>query len=67
MELEEGTRLVSNLVGVAPADVRIGMPVRLEFREFEGGQLLPQFRPGANDLSDHVAGTVDLSLPTGND
>ncbi len=45
IELEEGTRLVSNLVGVAPADVRVGMPVRVEFREFDGGQILPQFWP----------------------
>ncbi len=45
IELEEGTRLVSNLVGVVPADVRVGMPVSVEFREFDGGQILPQFRP----------------------
>ena len=45
VELEEGTRIVSNLVGVAPAAVRVGMSVSLEFREFEGGQVLPQFRP----------------------
>ncbi len=43
--LDEGTRIVSNLVGVAPVAVRVGMPVSLEFQEFEGGQVLPQFRP----------------------
>jgi uncharacterized OB-fold protein len=47
VELEEGTRLVSNLVGVAPEDVRIGMPVTLEFAEVEPGRLLPCFRPAA--------------------
>ncbi len=47
VELEEGTRIVSNLVGVAHADVRIGMPVTLEFAEVEPGRLLPRFRPVA--------------------
>ena len=45
VELEEGTRLVSNLVGIAPEDVRIGMPVAVEFAEVEPGRLLPRFRP----------------------
>jgi uncharacterized OB-fold protein len=45
IELEEGTRLVSNLVGVEPADVYIGMPVKLEFVQVEGELTLPQFRP----------------------
>jgi uncharacterized OB-fold protein len=45
VELEEGTRLVSNLVGVAPAEVRIGMPVEVEFTEVEPDVLLPLFRP----------------------
>ena len=48
IELEEGTRLVAQLVGVAPGDVRIGQPVQVEFNRFEAGDgdmLLPQFRP----------------------
>jgi uncharacterized OB-fold protein/acyl dehydratase len=45
VELEEGTRLVSNLVGVEPTDVRIGMPVEVEFSEVEPGFVLPLFRP----------------------
>jgi uncharacterized protein len=47
VELEEGTRLVSNLVGVAREDARIGMPVAVEFAEVEPGRLLPRFRPAA--------------------
>jgi len=47
VELAEGTRLVSNLVGVAREDVRIGLPVELEFAEVEPGRLLPRFRPAA--------------------
>lgn len=45
VELEEGTRLVSNLVGVSRRDVSIGMPVQVEFNEVEPGMWLHQFRP----------------------
>ena len=45
IDLEEGTRLVSNLCNVDPADVRIGMPVELFFGRFDDGLVLPQFRP----------------------
>jgi uncharacterized OB-fold protein len=47
VELEEGTRIVSNLVGAAREQVRIGMPVAVEFAEVEPGRLLPRFRPAA--------------------
>jgi uncharacterized OB-fold protein len=45
VELEEGTRLVTNLVGVEPVDVSIGMPVMVCFEEFDGGLVLPMFTP----------------------
>ena len=45
IDLTEGTRLVSNLCDVDPADVRIGMPVELFFARFDDGLVLPQFRP----------------------
>jgi len=46
IELEEGTRLISQLVGVAPGEVRIGQAVQVEFNTFNDGELvLPQFRP----------------------
>lgn len=47
VDLEEGTRLVSNLVDVAPDDVEIDMPVEVTFTEFENGLVLHQFRPAA--------------------
>lgn len=43
IDLAEGTRLVSNIVGVAPEDVTIGMPVRVRFEHFDGGVVLPLF------------------------
>lgn len=39
-----GARLVSNIVDVAPADVAIGMPVRVDFSPITDGWLLPVFR-----------------------
>ena len=45
VELEEGTRLVTNLVGVEPDAVSIGMPVVVRFEVFDGGLVLPMFTP----------------------
>ncbi|NLT31017.1 MAG: hypothetical protein GXX86_11290 [Propionibacterium sp.] len=45
VELAEGTRLTTNLVGVEPADVTIGMPVRLEWLDADPDLTLPVFRP----------------------
>jgi uncharacterized OB-fold protein/acyl dehydratase len=47
VELEEGARLVSNLIGVDPADVEIGMRVEVEFTRMGDGLVLPLFRPAA--------------------
>ena len=46
IDLAEGTRLVSNIVGVAPDDVMIGRPVRVRFEHFDGDMVLPLFEPG---------------------
>jgi hypothetical protein len=45
VELEEGPRLLTNLVGCAPDQVRIGLPVRAEFRAEADGLAVPVFRP----------------------
>lgn len=47
VELAEGTRLITNLVGVAPEQVEIGMPVRLEWLDADEELTLPVFRPVA--------------------
>ncbi|MFY9615768.1 MAG: Zn-ribbon domain-containing OB-fold protein, partial [Candidatus Dormiibacterota bacterium] len=48
VDLEEGTRLVSNLVDVAPEDVRIGMPVEVAFTAVDEELTLPLFRPAGD-------------------
>jgi uncharacterized OB-fold protein len=45
VELEEGTRLVADLIGVAPGDIEIGMPVAAEFVAVDDELTLPMFRP----------------------
>jgi uncharacterized OB-fold protein len=45
IELEEGLRLLSNVVGVAPDQVRCDMPVRVTFEERRGDMIIPQFVP----------------------
>ncbi len=45
VDLEEGTRLVSNLRDVDPTDVVIDMPVEVFFEAFDGDLVLHQFRP----------------------
>ncbi|MFD5569643.1 bifunctional MaoC family dehydratase N-terminal/OB-fold nucleic acid binding domain-containing protein [Streptomyces cadmiisoli] len=46
IELAEGVRMVSNVIGVPYDKVRIGMPVRLEFRRYDDELVLPVFRGG---------------------
>jgi uncharacterized OB-fold protein len=41
--LEEGVRIVSNLVDVEPDDASIGLPVRVRFDSFDGDVVLPVF------------------------
>jgi uncharacterized OB-fold protein/acyl dehydratase len=45
VDLEEGERIVSNLVDCRPQDCRIGMPVEVSFHTDEGDFTLPLFRP----------------------
>jgi len=48
IELDDGVRIVSNLVGIDPAEVKVGMAVEVGYEEFNDGELvLHQFRPAA--------------------
>jgi uncharacterized OB-fold protein len=44
VELEEGMRLVSNMVDVRPEEIRIGMPVEVVFDPITEDIVLPKFR-----------------------
>jgi len=45
VKLDEGPKLTTNLIGVAVRDIRIGMPVDVEFEPYGEGVALPKFRP----------------------
>jgi uncharacterized OB-fold protein/acyl dehydratase len=45
VQLDEGTRIVGNIVGADPNDVHVGLPVRVSFEANEQGRKLPQWRP----------------------
>jgi uncharacterized OB-fold protein len=45
VELEGGVRVVSNVIDVAPEEVRIGMPVAVTFARVDEELAIPVFRP----------------------
>jgi uncharacterized OB-fold protein len=45
IELDEGPRLHTNLVGCANEDIRIGMPVEVVFAKVSDDTSLPKFQP----------------------
>lgn len=45
VDLDEGPRMMTNLVDVPPEDVAIGQRVQVDFREMSPGLTLPVFRP----------------------
>ena len=50
VELTEGVRLTTNIVGCAPAEVYIGMPVTVVFEPISPEISLPKFRPSPSAL-----------------
>lgn len=47
IELDEGTRIVGNVIDIDPAEVTVGLPVEVAFVTNEAGRVLPQWRPQA--------------------
>jgi uncharacterized OB-fold protein len=43
--LDDGVKMMTNIIGCAPGDVRIGMPVQVEFQPVSDDISLPCFRP----------------------
>lgn len=45
VELEEGVQVLTNLVGCAPEEVQIGMPVAVAFEDVSDETSIPRFAP----------------------
>ena len=71
IELEEGTRLVAQLVDVDPDDVEVGMDVEVRFTRHDEDLVLPEFAPagGPGSVRTGEPGSVPTgepgSVPTG--
>lgn len=63
VELDEGPRLTTNLVGCAPEAVRVGMPVEVVFEDLDR-ETLVLFRAARAESSDSVSPSLEeLSNP----
>jgi len=62
IELEEGTRLVSNVVGIAPEKLAVGLEVECFFQEFADGSRLPLFRPVRPPRSERTLRFEDVEV-----
>jgi len=51
IELEEGVRMVTNIVGCSPDEVKIGMPVEVFFDEVAPEVTIPRFKPSKAEES----------------
>ena len=58
VQLEEGTRLVADLIGVAPEDVHIGMAVVVEMVAVDDELTLPMFRPASTVTTGAASGAA---------
>lgn len=48
VQLAEGARLMTNIVGAAPDDVHVGMSVTVTWEPLEDGRHLPLFQPAVS-------------------
>lgn len=51
VELDEGPRLVSSVVGIADEEIKVGMPVEVEFESVTEEISLPRFSPARGEDS----------------
>jgi uncharacterized protein len=49
VELKEGPRLATWVMGLAPDELRVGMPVEVWFDDLDDTAALPKFRPKTNN------------------
>lgn len=47
IDLDEGIRMMSNVVNCPPEEVRVGMPVQITWEELSDGRHLPMFQPAS--------------------
>lgn len=63
VDLPEGVRIMSNVVGCDPDDVTVGMAVTVCWHELSDGRKLPMFQPASADGAQHSAAEGGLGRP----
>ena len=48
VKLKEGAKLISNVIGINPHEIKCGMPVEVSFEKLDEEVTLPMFRPAAS-------------------
>lgn len=56
VELEEGPRLITNIVGIPNEEITIGMPVEVAFDDVTDEVTLVKFRPASGGAGDEEGG-----------
>jgi uncharacterized OB-fold protein len=54
VELDEGPRMMTNIVDAGDTGVAVGMPVEMVFHDTGEGSALPRFRPVAAREAQHI-------------
>jgi len=62
VQLEEGTRLISNVAGIDPGDVEIGLEVECYIERGVDGAMLPVFRPAAQRRRETTLTLADVNV-----
>lgn len=64
VQLDEGPRMMTNIVGADPAELAVGLPVEVVFHDTGDGSALPRFRPlPAREDAVHLRDTPDPDGP----
>jgi uncharacterized protein len=64
VELTEGVRVLGEMVGVDPADVTIGMPVRVDYIRIDDELTLPAWRPATSGILPAVLPPLTIDVST---
>jgi uncharacterized OB-fold protein/acyl dehydratase len=65
VELEEGTRIVANVEGIDPSEVRVGLPVVAKLVAFDDDLTLPVFYPAADSAAPEGTGATAVDATVG--
>ena len=61
VDLAEGVRMMTNIVGLDADRVRVGMPVQVTWEALSDGRHLPLFQPTADAVSEAVSAGVSAA------